>query len=381
MNALKDAKLNKSGDVLQQIINIDEAHNSCQSKCCKCLHPCNLFISILNYSYDILTICISISDVVTDVLVIYDFKIKRRHAFFIIALIVMILAQLSYFVAFMIRFAKDSRASHGQKLLLFLCALPLTPVMSFIFFWLSFENNCIIERLEHYGFFDSMYVDATTNKNQAPILVWVETKLVKHLGFVMEAIIEALPQSIIQLIAIVYYQDTQILNIISICISLTSIATKTLVCSVAIDFRVFIFNWLSLVCDFFGIFAIILWVFYNPNNPGEITLLGQIWIVKAVIIWIMMSVFIGGPICIMSFHDDLNYEFEMGFMHAARIRNHGRDSCRAICKKLLYCLGSFGMWILGSVLGIVFCEIMFCTSFAFKQWSIAHKKFLGHIEV
>ena len=73
------------------------------------------------------------------------------------------------------------------------------------------------------------------------------------------ALVEALPQSIIQLIAIVYYQDTQIINIVSICISLLSVATKTMVFSMAIDFRVFIFNWLSLFCDFFGIFAIVAW--------------------------------------------------------------------------------------------------------------------------
>ena len=70
---------------------------------------------------------------------------------------------------------------------------------------------------------------------------------------------EALPQSIIQLIAIVYYQDTELINVISICISLLSVATKTMVFSVAIDYRVFFFNWLSLMCDFFAIFAIVSW--------------------------------------------------------------------------------------------------------------------------
>ena len=84
-------------------------------------------------------------------------------------------------------------------------------------------------------------------------------RLIKHMGFIMEALIEALPQSIIQLIAIVYYQDTEYINVISIIISLISVSTKTLVFSVAIDFRVFIFNWLSLVCDFFGVFAIVSW--------------------------------------------------------------------------------------------------------------------------
>ena len=83
------------------------------------------------------------------------------------------------------------------------------------------------------------------------------------LDYVCMLNVQALPQSIIQLIAIVYYQDTEYINIISICISLISVATKTLVFSVAIDFRVFFFNWLSLVCDFFGVFAIVSWYVLN----------------------------------------------------------------------------------------------------------------------
>ena len=64
----------------------------------------------------------------------------------------------------------------------------------------------------------------------APIVAWI--------------IVEALPQSITQLIAIVYYQDTEIVSVISVCISLASvlIATKTMVFSMGIDFCVFIFN-------------------------------------------------------------------------------------------------------------------------------------------
>ena len=50
--------------------------------------------------------------------------------------------------------------------------------------------------------------------------------------------IEALPQSIIQLIAIVYFEETEIINVISIIISLTSVATKSMVFSIAIDFKV-----------------------------------------------------------------------------------------------------------------------------------------------
>ena len=94
------------------------------------------------------------------------------------------------------------------------------------------------------------------------------------------------------MIAIVYYDETEWLNIISILISLISVATKSLVFSQAIEFSVFIFNWLSLVTDFFGIFCILSWVFYNPNpnpsNAQNISDLGKIWLWQAGIMWIVI---------------------------------------------------------------------------------------------
>ena len=220
--------------------------------------------SILTHSYDLLTILISIADVTTDVWVIYKFYNDKREAFFIIALIVMIVAQLSYAVAFVIRFRPQwSTWRHHPQLrafAMFCTILPLTPIMSFIFYWCELnDKNWFIKLLNKIFYIeDEIYLDAN-DPNQPKILIWIKTKARKHMGFILEAMVEALPQSIIQLIAIVYYQDTEIINVISICISLLSVATKTMVFSVAIDFKVFIYNWLSLVCDFFGVFAIICW--------------------------------------------------------------------------------------------------------------------------
>ena len=230
--------------------------------------------STLTYSYDLLTILISIADVTTDIWVIVKFYNDKRQTFFIISLLVMILAQLSYAVAFVFRFQPQWRATNRQTelrgLAMFCTILPLTPIMSFIFYWCEINNkNWFITLMKKlFDIDDELDLDSK-DPNQPKILLWIKKKARKHMGFILEAMVEALPQSIIQLIAIVYYQDTQIINIISICISLLSVATKTMVFSVAIDFKVFIFNWLSLVCDFFGIFAIICWcvvcIYFIPS--------------------------------------------------------------------------------------------------------------------
>ena len=260
------------GDHVAASIDNETTNESCCDRCSWKIRnaiPVSSIVdclaTVLTNSYDLLTILISIADVTTDIWVIYKFYIDKRETFFIIALIVMILAQLSYALAFVFRFEPryNSYRVNGSRRLrrikLFLFILPLTPVVSFLFFWCTVSpNNLFISFIDYWIDIQDQF-DADVDPNLPKILIWIKKKLVKHMGFILEAMIEALPQSIIQLIAIVYYQDTELINIISICISLLSVTTKTMVFSFAIDFKVFIYNWLSLVCDFFGVFAIISW--------------------------------------------------------------------------------------------------------------------------
>ena len=213
--------------VLSYIISIFACSNSYSSFI-------NCLSNSLTHSYDLLAILISIADVTTDVWVIYKFYIDKRETFFIISLIVMIAAQLSYDVAFLLRFQPKWSSWHRnteiRTFAMFCTILPLSPIMSFIFFWCEInDKNWFIKLL------DKMFdIDGTLaidiHKHDPEIILWIKRKARKHMGFVLEAMLEALPQSIIQLIAIVYYQDTQIINVISICISLLSVATKTMVC-------------------------------------------------------------------------------------------------------------------------------------------------------
>merc|ERR1712151_625905 len=60
-------------------------------------------------------------------------------------------------------------------------------------------------------------------------------KFNKHGGFILEAFLEALPQSILQLIAMVYFGETSYIAVGSIILSMTSIMTKSLVISQGLE--------------------------------------------------------------------------------------------------------------------------------------------------
>ena len=152
------------------------------------------FSNAFSNSFDLVTILISIADVSTDILVIYNFKKAKRNVFFIVALSVMILAQLAYAIAFMLRF-EMSPHYHSPfflvaKNFIILMALVMAPFVSFIFYWCTIDpNNCLIHFLQKW-FNVSDELSSQVNKNQAPLLVWIQEKLNKHFGFILQGMMQ-----------------------------------------------------------------------------------------------------------------------------------------------------------------------------------------------
>ena len=68
--------------------------------------------------------------------------------------------------------------------------------------------------------------------------------------------------------AIVIYEEANIIAIISILISMLSVASKSFVFSIAtaLTLKQLFFNWLSGITDFFGLFFVVAWVFYTPKD-------------------------------------------------------------------------------------------------------------------
>ena len=167
--------------------------------------------NIGNGLYDILTACISIADVTTDILVISNFYHKEQFTFFWIALSVVIFAQLVYAAAFVLQYANyydhkkmDGYFNRYEMFGWFLVGLLLSPIMSFIFYWTSDPDMCLAKIFEKKF---ALYIKKKTSDEdkfryswvkeedkkkteKSPITEWIETKLRKHLGFILEAGIE-----------------------------------------------------------------------------------------------------------------------------------------------------------------------------------------------
>ena len=97
----------------------------------------------INVTYDILTILISIADIVTDVIVLISFYNKERTAFFAISLVILIIAQICYSVLFIWRY--KPQISDCSVILLFFALLPFGTIVSFLVYFTDDKDSAFSE--------------------------------------------------------------------------------------------------------------------------------------------------------------------------------------------------------------------------------------------
>ena len=229
----------------------------------------------LFFAFDSLTILISFADVVTDVLVLYEWYVNGQNASFITSLIILILANLSYSIMFWIKlgiYCNDSPCNHFTPkgiiaLLLFTIIFPfLLPYIIYFYESPHFFNDTTEYLQRVMNLSDSsktlpqelLTAIKSMDENFYDLKVKhiLNKKLNSHIGFLLETLVESFPQSIIQMITILAYHGSNtnpIANIIivtSIFLSLISIAFKSILLLAVPDAWTSLFNWTAAVIDF-----------------------------------------------------------------------------------------------------------------------------------
>lgn len=105
-----------------------------------------------------------------------------------------------------------------------------------------------------------------------PFSNFIRQKLISHFGFIIEAVIESIPQSILQMIFLIMYHSSasySIINVLSIVMSMTVVSSKGTLLSYSIYRKASIFNFLCFAIDIFGIFTISAWLFVLDDNNND----------------------------------------------------------------------------------------------------------------
>jgi len=105
--------------------------------------------------------------------------------------------------------------------------------------------------------------DREMKEDEDPLIHWISSKMKRHGGFIVESLIEALPQSILQFVALLCYKNVTTLSLYSIISSMTSVAIRGVMFSYSLNKATFIFNIACFAADIFNIFSCFSWAFWD----------------------------------------------------------------------------------------------------------------------
>ena len=169
----------------------------------------------------------------------------------------------------------------------------------------------------------------------------------------------AFPQAILQMAAIVIYKEANPIAIVSIFISLLSVASKSLVFMMGVSnsIKQLLFNWLCAVTDFFGIFFVVCWVFYEPNHyalrePFE--LIQDVWLWK-------LYIFELPGVLIPAFLFYLTYVWAVATEDNSW---ENRSRCNRVTRTVFIFIGCSFLLAAGCIAAFLVAEIMCWTWFA-----------------
>ena len=170
---------------------------------------------VLSKLYDIMAIIISLADVTTDILITYEYYMLGYKVFFGISLSIICMAQLSYCIVFAL---KCMHPSDGLAGFCTCCCFPVlfSPFISLILYLFNDPNTCASQCCKMTSCATPFNIDDDTlkfgNNQQSAFNQFLMKKLSAHVGFILEAFVEAFPQSLLQMIAIVYFNKADALS-------------------------------------------------------------------------------------------------------------------------------------------------------------------------
>jgi hypothetical protein len=177
-----------------------------------------------------------------------------------------------YSFLFTLHWGKDF--SSLAKCLVFFLVLPVGQFVPFLAWIESFEFKSVNKAFEMLNLHtknntrDEEDLRAFEEAGGDLLYEYIQRKFYSHAGFLIEALAEAIPQSILQTIAVLYFGEPSILFIVSIFVSICVISSKGYLISYSMHRPTFVFNFICIFADVLCMFATICWLF-NYDDGGE----------------------------------------------------------------------------------------------------------------
>ena len=154
---------------------------------------------ILYLAFDIFSGAISLLDLTTDLVILAAWYNQNRMVFFWISCCILFMAQCSYLTLFHYFHGIHHSQTFTSMILCLLFTIPVAPFIAFIFHFVAEQNSKLRGFVDEYLPFleiswhneHSYLYEPKSNKER------LERVAFKHAGFLLEAAVEAFPQSFV----------------------------------------------------------------------------------------------------------------------------------------------------------------------------------------
>merc|ERR1712166_324879 len=202
------------------------------------------------------TVGFAVFDIVMDMWIAYGFYADNRMTLFYTSLLFLAIAQLCYTTLFVCTYG--NRWNFVKSSVVFAVVLPFGQMVPLLIYADNVGFEPIVKMRKALGLSGEKH--PTIRDGEDLMLYHIRCKLHSHIGFLLEACVEAVPQSILQLIAMQQTGQPELLSVLSIILSISCLASKGYVAAFSVNFRTFVFNGICIAADTLGIFATVSWL-------------------------------------------------------------------------------------------------------------------------
>ena len=217
--------------------------------------------------FDVVSCAISVADIVFDIAVAVEFHRRGQYTFFALSMCIFALAQASY--AFLFVATYGGHRSNSYKLVAFLVALPFSQLVPVFTLLESMHLAPISRALSRLGLRPTSS-DIDEDGKADSLWSTLQRKYQSHAGFLLEALVEALPQCGLQIAALVLLGDASTLTVLSILLSLSVICSKGWLAAYSLHRPTFVFNSLAIAADVAELFASAAWIAHVVLGDSDV---------------------------------------------------------------------------------------------------------------
>ena len=302
---------------------------------------CDNLITAWGWLFDLFTVTVSLSDVISDIVVAVQFFQAGEHVWFGLVIASLCVASIVYTIFFVEEVRRrwpDTWTVCGtpirnvHRVLVYpivLIGAQVMPVICWVLETIRMRGSDTASRVGavaladyHLGYRSAVGREAVDDaKASAQLMGRLHAALTHYMKahgmFLIETVVEAIPQIVIQLLAVTFLGHATTAQVVSMSLSLLSVVSKAHVVAHSFDLGVFVFRMALPAFDLFSFFYLCATILEPgsgqdvvfPGTSHRVSYLTAVWMVKLAVVigYGVLSAIVGGiALAVMQIHDNFD---------------------------------------------------------------------------